>query len=119
MSDKTKFTEYRQLAHEVTEKFNRVSQGIREIEEIMNSSGNKNLADLIRRLQQEEKNKLELVKLVCYLNKYIFKETITNTCNGGEGYFSICIYIFDMLYVDVPPFCVYFFDHLIISMIYF
>ncbi|XP_070564075.1 required for excision 1-B domain-containing protein-like [Ptychodera flava] len=55
------FPKYRQAVHEATEEFKRISQGILAVEDkLRNKHNRRDLAGFIRRVQDEEKTKLEL-----------------------------------------------------------
>lgn len=54
------FIKFRQLVHEVTQEFKRISVEIIAIEKELRFYGFSNLADLIIQLQEEEKIKLEV-----------------------------------------------------------
>ncbi|XP_076307538.1 required for excision 1-B domain-containing protein-like [Tachypleus tridentatus] len=59
------FVRFRQLVHEITQEFKRISEGIISIEQRLKTEFKSSyLADIISQLQEEEKTKLELtVKL--------------------------------------------------------
>lgn len=54
------FPSYRQLVHDITQKFNKISSDIITIETKFREAGFTNIAELIRRIQLKEKEKLEL-----------------------------------------------------------
>ena len=55
------FATYRHMVHDITEKFNNISQGIIEIEQKFQENRRSSIADVIRKIQLGEKRKLELV----------------------------------------------------------
>ena len=57
------FPSYRQLVHNVTQTFNNISNEVITIESKLRESGQSNIADLIRKIQIKEKEKLEVVSL--------------------------------------------------------
>ncbi|XP_068725812.1 required for excision 1-B domain-containing protein-like isoform X2 [Montipora capricornis] len=54
------FPSYRQLVHSVTQTFNNISNEVITIESKLRESGQSNIADLIRKIQIKEKEKLEV-----------------------------------------------------------
>lgn len=54
------FPSYRQLVHNVTQTFNNISNEVITIESKLRESGQSNIADLIRKIQIKEKEKLEV-----------------------------------------------------------
>ena len=58
------FNMYKQLVHEVTEAFNKISKDIISIESEFKGTHNRpSIAAFIRKIQNEEKRKLELVRI--------------------------------------------------------
>lgn len=56
------FPTFRQLVHDVTQDFKRVSEGIIALEKRMRSEGHVAAANVVAALQDAEKRKLELVR---------------------------------------------------------
>ncbi len=54
------FTKFRQLVNDVTQEFKRISLGIVAIEKQIRFIGYPKIADMVSKLQEEEKMKLEL-----------------------------------------------------------
>ena len=57
----TYFLSYRQLVHDITQKFNNISNEIIVIETKLRESGETSIGDIIRKIQLKEKEKLEMV----------------------------------------------------------
>ena len=55
------FPSYRKLVHDITQKFNKISSDVITIETKFREAGHTSIAELIRRIQLKEKEKLELV----------------------------------------------------------
>ena len=55
------FPSYRQLVHDITQKFNKISSDVITIETKFREAGYTSIAELIRKIQLKEKEKLELV----------------------------------------------------------
>ena len=55
------FPSYRQLVHDITQKFNKISSDVITIETKLREAGYTSIAELIRKIQLKEKEKLELV----------------------------------------------------------
>ena len=55
------FPSYRQLVYDITQKFNKISSDVITIETKFREAGHTSIAELIRRIQLKEKEKLELV----------------------------------------------------------
>jgi len=55
------FPSYRQLAHDITQTFNNISNEVIEIGTKLRVSGQTSIADIIRKIQLKEKDKLEMV----------------------------------------------------------
>ena len=55
------FPSYRQLVHDITQKFNKISSDVITIETKFREEGYTSIAELIRKIQLKEKEKLELV----------------------------------------------------------
>ena len=58
------FPAYRQTVDEITREFTRISQSVRSIEASLHEEERSELAKLVRCLQNGEKKKLELVKIL-------------------------------------------------------
>lgn len=54
------FPSYRQLVHDITQKFNKISSDVITIETKFREEGYTSIAELIRKIQLKEKEKLEL-----------------------------------------------------------
>ncbi|XP_068725811.1 required for excision 1-B domain-containing protein-like isoform X1 [Montipora capricornis] len=61
------FPSYRQLVHSVTQTFNNISNEVITIESKLRESGQSNIADLIRKIQIKEKEKLEVIMRLCFM----------------------------------------------------
>jgi hypothetical protein len=73
------FPAYRQTVDEITREFTRISQSVRSIEATLHEEKRHELAKLVRCLQDEEKKKLELVKICC-LSVHMSVRILTVMC---------------------------------------
>ena len=76
------FVTYRQLVNDVTQEFNKISRQIRVAETELTKSGQSDIAQLVRNLQEEEKRKLELVKSISITFLYFHRVLIIQTARS-------------------------------------
>ena len=75
------FPSYRQLVHDITQTFNNISNEVIEIGTKLRVSRQTSIADIIKKIQLKEKDKLEMVS---YLEKQVLCSPacfIYSTCN--------------------------------------